>query len=259
MHCSGKQIGEKCTFMQWLEKSSGFTQVQGLGSFKSTLTRLYATHHSFSLPEPRQIKPRALGVILSTSKSRRLGCCNSGDVLDQKATLSTSADVCFSTTFGSTFSVSWLGWSWGESRAVVQVGRRPRDRCAWSGWQCLFQRSAFPQSCSYILRTKHCRWPLPKHHSASRTFSWRLRLCSLEKNATLLQHCGARCSSAKATVAVVSRHEVSPPLARQCGSQEKQRVQENGSNLQVLLNKVRKLGCKSSLKRQTHGRLEGDR
>ena len=61
--------------------------MQGLGSFKSTLTRLYATHHSFSLPEPRQIKPRALGVILSTSKSRWLGCCNSGDVLDQKTTL----------------------------------------------------------------------------------------------------------------------------------------------------------------------------
>ena len=34
---------------------------------------------------------------------------------------------------------------------------------------------------------------------------------------------------------------------------------QNGSNLQVLLNKVRTLGCKSSLKRQTQGRLEGDR
>ena len=43
-----------------------------------------------------------------------------------------------------------------------------------------------------LLRTTHCRWPLPKHHSASRTFSWRLHLCSLEKNATLLQLCGAR-------------------------------------------------------------------
>ena len=31
-----------------------------------------------------------------------------------------------------------------------------------------------------------------KHHSASRTFSWRLRLCSLEENATLLQLCGAQ-------------------------------------------------------------------
>ena len=62
--------------------------MQGLGLFKSTLTRLYATHHSFTLPESRQIKPRALGVILSTSKSRRrLGCCNSGGVLDQKTTL----------------------------------------------------------------------------------------------------------------------------------------------------------------------------
>ena len=67
------------------------------------------------------------------------------------------------------------------------------------------------------------------------------------------------CSMAKATVAVVSRHELSPRLARQCGSQEKQRVQANGSNLQVLLNKVRTLGCKSSLKHQTQGLLEGDR
>ena len=86
--------------MHWFEKSSGFTQVQGLGSFKSTQTRLYATHHSFSLPEPRQIKPRALnliiGVILSTSKSRRLGCCNSGDVLDQKTTLTQYICWCLS-------------------------------------------------------------------------------------------------------------------------------------------------------------------
>ena len=89
-------------------------------------------------------------------------------------------------------------------------------------------------------------------------FSWRLRLCSLEENATVTATT-LWCSMAKATVAVVSRHEVSPRLARQCGSQEKQRVQANGSNLQVLLNKVRTLGCKSSLKRQTQGRLEGDR
>ena len=71
------------------------------------------------------------------------------------------------------------------------------------------------------------------------------RLCSLEENATLLQLCGARWRKLR--------------LARQCGSQEKQRVQANGSNLQVLLNKVRTLGCKISLKRQTQGRLEGDR
>ena len=180
--------------MQWLEKSSGFTQVQGLRSFKSTLTRLfYATHHSFSLPEPRQIKPRALGVILSTSKSRRLSCCNLRAVatswIKRRHSLSTSAVVCLSTTFGSTFSVSSLGWS----RAVVQEGRRLRDRCAWSGWQCRFQRPAFPAILFLNFADDACRWPLPKHHSASRTFSWRLRLCSgLEENATLLQLCGAR-------------------------------------------------------------------
>ena len=67
------------------------------------------------------------------------------------------------------------------------------------------------------------------------------------------------CSMAKATVAVVSRHEISPRLAPQFGSQEKQRVQVNGTDLPVLLKKVRTLGYKSSLKRQTQGRLEGDR
>ena len=61
------------------------------------------------------------------------------------------------------------------------------------------------------------------------------------------------CLMAKATVEVVLRHELSPRLARQCGSQQKQRIQANGSNLQVLLNKVCTLGCKSSLKRQTQG------
>ena len=60
------------------------------------LTRLYETHHSFSLPEPRQIKPRALGVMLSTSKSRRLGGCNSGDVLDEKTTLTQYICWCLS-------------------------------------------------------------------------------------------------------------------------------------------------------------------
>ena len=51
----------------------------------------------------------------------------------------------------------------------------------------------------------------PKAHSASRTFSWRLRLGSLKVNATLLQLCGSRWRSS---------HKLSPRLARQCGSQE---------------------------------------
>ena len=59
------------------------------------------------------------------------------------------------------------------------------------------------------------------------------------------RHCynfnGARWRKLSAS-RIVSRHEVSPRLARQCGSQEKQRVQANRSNLQVLLNKVRTLG-----------------
>ena len=52
------------------------------------------------------------------------------------------------------------------------------------------------------------------------------------------------CSMAKATVAVVLHHEVSPRLAGQCGSEEK-RVQANGSNLPVLLNKVAHLVAKA--------------
>ena len=64
--CSVKRKVE--TFMQWSDKSSGFTQVQGLESFKSTLTRLFMQR---IIPIVyRQIKPRALGVVLSTSKSR---------------------------------------------------------------------------------------------------------------------------------------------------------------------------------------------
>ena len=96
----------------------------------------------------------------------------------------------------------------------------------------------------------------PKAHSASRTFPGGSAFacnCCLEVNAALLQLCGFRWQNLQ------SSHEVSPRLARQCGSQENQRVQASRSNLQVLLNKVRTLGSKSSLKRQTQGRLEGDR
>ena len=75
-------------------------------------------------------------------------------------------------------------------------------------------------------------------------FSWRLHLGSLEVNATLLQLCGSRWRLS---------HKLSPRLARQCGSQEKQRVQASRSNLEVLLNNVRTLGSKSSLKRQAQG------
>ena len=70
------------------------------------------------------------------------------------------------------------------------------------------------------------RWPLPKNHCASRTFSWRLRLCSQEENATLPQLCGDRWRKLRSRSSR-SRHEVSPRLARQCGSEEKQRVQAN--------------------------------
>ena len=175
--------------MQWLEKSSGFTQVLGLGSFKSTLTRLYATHHSFSLPKPRQIKPRALGVMLSTSKSRRLGCCNSGDVLDQETTL--TQYICWCLSFHDIW-INFLGFIVGLiSRCCSRRASVERSLCL--KWLTMsFPTSSIPAILLLILLTTHCRWPLPKHHSASRTFSWRLRLCSLEENTTLLQVCGAR-------------------------------------------------------------------
>ena len=89
----------------------------------------------------------------------------------------------------------------------------------------------------------------PKAQSASKTFSWRLRLGSLEVNATLLQLCGSRWRSSR---------KLSPRLARQCGSQEKQRVQASGSNLEVLLNNVRTLGSTSSVE-ESGARMTGRR
>ena len=68
----------------WFHSSAGLGVVQVIAD-KALCNAAKASFRC--LPEPRQIKPRALGAILSTSKSRRLGCCNSGDVLDQKTTL----------------------------------------------------------------------------------------------------------------------------------------------------------------------------
>ena len=176
----------------WFHSSAGLGVVQ----FKSTLTRLYATHHSFSRPEPRQIKPRALWVILSTSKSRRLY-----RLLQQWRRPGSKDDTHSVHLLMFVFprrldqlSVSSLGWS----RAVVQEGRRSRDRGAWSGWQCLFQRPAFPQSCSYKFCIQNLFLEAPSLQPGRERYT-----------ATTLW-----CSMAKATVAVVSRHEVSPWLAR---------------------------------------------
>ena len=228
-----------------------FTQVQGLRSFKSTLTRLHVLHHSKSLPH--QIKLRAPGVELSTSKLRRGRCSNSADVLDQKTTITQYTSWCL---FFHNVWINVLGF-------IV----------AWVDLALLFKKgvgreiAVLEVANNVFSNVQHSRNPVLKFcgprtagdlsqleaHSASRTFSWRLRLCSLEVNATLLQLFGSRWRKLR------SSHEVSPRLARQCGSQEKQQVQASRSNLQVLLNKVRTLGSKSSLKRQTQGRLEGDR
>ena len=240
--------------MQWLEISSGFTQVQGLGSFKSTLTGLYATHHSFSLPEPRQIKPRALGIILSTSKSRRLGCCNSGDVLDQKTTL--TRYICWCLSFHDVW-INFLCFIVGLiSRCCSRRASVERSLCL--KWLTMsFPTSSIPAILFLNFADDALQVTSPKAPFCVQNFF--LEAPSLQPGRERYTATTLWWSMAKATVAVVSRHEVSPRLARRCGSQEKPRVQANGSNLQVLLNKVRTLGCKSSLKRQTQGRLEGDR
>ena len=229
--------------MQWLENSSGFTQVQGLGSFKSTLTRLYATHHSFSRPEPRQIKPRALGVILSTSKSRtsRLGCCNmySSDVLDQKTTLTQYICCCFHDVW-----INFLGFI-GVGLILRCCSRRASvERSLCLKWLTMsFPTSSIPAILFLKFADDVLQVTSPKAPFCVQNFF--LEAPSLQPGRERYTATTLWWSMAKATVAVVSRHEVSPRLARQCGSQEKQPVQANGSNLQVLLNKVRTLGCKS--------------
>ena len=223
--------------MQWLEKSSGFTQVQGLGSFKSTLTRLYATHHSFCLPEPRQIKPRALGVILpSTSKSRRLGCCNSGDVLDQKTTL--TQYICWCLSFHDV-RINFLGFIVGLISRCCCSRRASVERSLCLKWLTM----SFPMSS--ILATLFLNFAddalqvtSPKAPFCDQNFSWRLRLCSLEENATLLQRCGAWWRKLRSRSSHVTKF-LRDLLARVAPKKErkKKRVQANGSNLQVLLNK----------------------
>ena len=124
----------------WFNSSAGLGVVQVIAD-----KRLYATHHSFSFPEPRQIKPRAVGVILSTSKSRRLGYCNSGDVLDQKTTFTQS--ICRGLSFHDVW-INFLGFIVGLiSRCSSRRASVERSLCL--KWLTMFfQRPAFPQFCS---------------------------------------------------------------------------------------------------------------
>ena len=121
--------------------------------------------------------------------------------------------------------------------------------------QCLFQRPQHSRSPFLKFCRRRTAGDLSQSTFCVQNFFQDVSLCSLEVNATLLRLCGSRWRK------LWSSHEVSPRLARQCGSQEKQRVQASGSNFpfEVVLNNVRTLGSKSSLKRQTQGRLEGDR
>ena len=175
--------------MQWLEKSSGFTQVQGLGSFKSMLTRRCATHHSFSPPEPRQIKPRALGVILSTSKSRRLGCSNSGDVLDQKTTL--TQYICWCLSFHDVW-INFLGFIVGLiSRCCSRRASVERSLCL--KWLTMFfPTSSIPAILFLNFADDALQVTSPKAPFCVQNFFLEIRLCSREANTTLLQLCGAR-------------------------------------------------------------------
>ena len=173
--------------------------------------------------------------------------------IKKRHSLSTSADVCLSTTFRSTVSRfhRWVDLDLallfkkgvGREIAVLEVADKVFSNDQHSRNPVL----NFAEDALQVTSPKapFCVW------------NFFLESPSLQPGRERYTATTLWCSMAKATVSVVSRHEVSPRLARQCGSQE-QRVQANGSNLQVLLNKVRTLGCKSSLKRQTQGRLEGD-
>ena len=238
--CSVKRKVE--TFMQWHREKFCFHLSAGLGVVQvNTDKTFYATHHSHSLP--RQIKPRALGmtVALSTSKLRRGSSSNMHQ---------------------------WRRpGSRDDNHSVHQlmfVFPRPLDHLSrfhrWVDLALLFKKGVtmpFPTSSvpailflNFADDALQVTWS-PKAQSASRTFSWRaappLPPGSERYTATTLWF----------SMAVVSS-EVSPRLARQCGSQEK-RVQASGLNLQVLLNKVRTLGSKSSLKRHAQRWLEGHR
>ena len=109
----------------------------------------------------------------------------------RRQSLETPADVCFSTTFELSFSVSSLGQVVLALLFKKGVGRE----------------IAVLEADNVFSNCQHSRNPLLKFwgrrnvgdlsqstyvHSASRTFSWRLRLCSLEVNSTLLQLCGSR-------------------------------------------------------------------
>ena len=144
------------------EKSSVFTQVQGLGSFRSTLTRLYATHHS------RQIKPRTLGVVLSTSKSRKGRCSNSGDVLDQKTTIAQYTSRCL---FFHDVWITFLGFIVGLiSRCCSRRALVERSLCL--KWLTMsFPTSSIPAILFLNFADDALQVTSPKAHSASRTFS----------------------------------------------------------------------------------------
>ena len=174
--------------------------------------------------------------------------------IKRRHSLSTSAGVCLSTTFGSTFSVLSLGWS----RAVVQEGHWSIARSLCLKWLTMsFPTSGVPANLFLNFADDALQVTSPKHYSASRTFSWRLRLCSLEENATLLQLCGTRWRKLRSRSSHVTKFllDLLASVAPKKKNESKQTDQIFKSSSTNFANLV----AKAYWSDQTQGRLEGDR
>ena len=179
---------------------------------------------------------------------------NSGDVLDQKTTITqyTSWRLFFYDVW-----ITFLGFIVGLiSRCCLRRALVERSQCL--KWPTMsFPTSSIPAILFLNFADDALQVTSPKPHYASRTFPWRLLLCSLEVlvNAALLQLRVSRWQKLR------SSHEVSPRLARQCGSQENneskqadQIFKSSSTKFAPLVEKVR-----WSARRKGQGRLEGDR
>ena len=164
-----------------------------MGSFNSTLIS-FVQHIIASLP--RQIERRALRILThrNTSKSCRGRCFNNGDVLDQ-----------------------FRFHRWGDLALLFKKGWS-RDCCAWIGFFSNVQHSRNPALLLPYIFTFCGRCTAGDFSPSTfcvHNFSWRLCLCILVANATLLQLWGSRWRK------LPPSREVFPRFARQCGSQEK--------------------------------------
>ena len=143
--------------MQCLEESSVSLECRAWGS-SWQLWQGFMQRIIFRLPS--QIKSRAPGVVLITSKSRRGRCSNSVDVLDQKTTITQYTSWCL---FFHDVWVNFLGFIVGLiSRCCSRRALVERSLCL--EWLTMFfPTSSIPAILFLNLRKTHCRWPLPKH------------------------------------------------------------------------------------------------